>query len=39
MNYDRKMVILTMIETTSQGSFDDDQTKHVKIGRLIEGEG
>ena len=39
MNYDRKMFILIMIETTSQGSFDHDQTKHVKIGRLIEGEG
>ena len=31
-NHDRNMFILSMIETTSRGSFDHDQTKHVQNG-------
>ena len=31
-NHDRNMFIPSMIETTSRGSFDHDQMKHVKYG-------
>ena len=31
-NHDRNMFILIMIETTSRGSFNHDQMKHVKNG-------
>ena len=31
-NRDRNMFILSMIETTSRGIFDHDQTKHVQNG-------
>ena len=36
MNHDRNMFILIMIETTSRGSFDHDQAKHVQNGGQVE---
>ena len=36
-NHDRNMFILIMIETTSRGIFDHDQTKRVKNGGLCGG--
>ena len=37
-NHDRNLFILSMIETTSQGSFDLNQTKHVNLVAKSEGE-
>ena len=36
-NHDRNTFILITIETTSRGSFDHDQTKHVKNSELCGG--
>lgn len=38
VNHDRNLFILSMIETTSQGSFDFNQTKHVNLVAKSEGE-
>ena len=35
-NHCRNMFILSMIETTSRGSFNHDQMKHVKNGEHVE---
>ena len=38
-NHDRNMIILIMIETTSRGSFNHDQMKHVQNGGWIRRRG
>ena len=35
-NHDRNMFILSMIGTTSQGSFNHDQMKHIQNGGHVE---
>ena len=38
-NHDQNMFILNMIETTSRGSFDHDQMKHIQNGGHAERPG